>query len=464
MTDLPKLPFIAWNRQADGSIRPRFKPSQAERKLGFPGCDLRHENRGPWFTFAEVNEWLYGADGRSGRYAAILKQRKIGKPLKAPQRVAGEGRTVEALIVDWLADIDWREKPEGRPDDGLEASSLVSYTKDANALIWRPSTTLSERQQPNPPASLKEPFVLMPLGDIGVPELDAHFKYLRKVRGHHAALHAIAAFSAAWQWGQRSTKWRLGLNPRHQIEFKRPDGRISIIEAEGIAALVAVADAAGCPSVGDAVLLGLFTGQRQNDRLALEDSGLIDGRRRFRQNKTGVIVEIKETPRLAQRLAEAAARRRAGVATIIVDELSGVAYGANAYRHRFEDVRAVAIHGWRVGESFPQARRRAELEGKRIAANDIAGVNILWRVAPCAALAYSDKGEWDPKRDQDLRDTCVTLLYRAGCTLHEICDITGHSYQAVKTIRDHYLARDRASADAAIDKLIAYMEAKGMAV
>jgi hypothetical protein len=79
-------------------------------------------------------------------------------------------------------------------------------------------------------------------------------------------------------------------------------------------------------------------------------------------------------------------------------------------------------------------------------------------------VARNEKGEWDPKRDQDLRDTCVTLLYRAGCHLQQIADITGHTYASVKTIVENYLARDRVSADAAIDKLVTFMKRTGMAI
>lgn len=471
---LPKLPFIHW-RERDGALQPRFKPSQRERELGFQGCDLRHESRGPWFTFEEVRLWLYGTDGKTGQYAEIVKARKSGKPIKpsVERIVASQQRTVEALLLDWLhalrSDVS---------DERLADNSIISYAKDVEALIWRPETreersarrALARASSPDgriPETREKEPFVLKPLAVIGVPELTAHHRYLKTARGPHAARHCISAFSAAWNWGQKSTKWRLGLNPRHQIEFKQPDGRVSIISADGIKALVDVADAAGCPSVGDAVMLGLFTGQRQNDRLALQDGGLIDGRRRFNQKKTRVIVEIKETPRLAARLSEARIRvsemmMKRGVKirpeSIVVDELTMQPFGSNAYRHRFEDVRNVAIHGWKAFETFSEARRRAEREGKAIPES----TDQPWRFPPCRALAYSDEGNWDPKRDQDLRDTCVTLLYRAGCSLQEICDITGHSYQAVKTIRDHYLARDPASADAAIDKLVAYMDAKGM--
>jgi hypothetical protein len=55
------------------------------------------------------------------------------------------------------------------------------------------------------------------------------------------------------------------------------------------------------PSTGDGIMLGLYTGRRQGDRLALDDLGLVDRRRIFRQSKTGVVVAIPETPSLRDR-------------------------------------------------------------------------------------------------------------------------------------------------------------------
>jgi hypothetical protein len=141
-------------------------------------------------------------------------------------------------------------------------------------------------------------------GAIGAPELRDFFNYLKGARGHHMALAAIAALSAGLTWGRESSKWRLAQSAhRHGIRSAgRPRGDDL---ARGVHALVAAADAIGRASIGDAIYLGLFTGQRQTDRLALKDEGLIDGRRHFRQSKTGALVAIKETPQLAARLAQA---------------------------------------------------------------------------------------------------------------------------------------------------------------
>jgi hypothetical protein len=58
---------------------------------------------------------------------------------------------------------------------------------------------------------------------------------------------------------------------------------------------------------------------------------------------------------------------------------------------------------------------------------DSNGDETAWRLKPCPALMFvNGAGELDQKHDQDLRDTCVMLLDRAGCDLLTICDITGH--------------------------------------
>jgi hypothetical protein len=50
-----------------------------------------------------------------------------------------------------------------------------------------------------------------------------------------------------------------------------------------------------------------------------------------------------------------------------------------------------------------------------MAARDSNGAESVWRLGPCPTLLFVSKaGELDAKHDQDLRDTCVMLLDRAG--------------------------------------------------
>jgi integrase len=52
----------------------------------------------------------------------------------------------------------------------------------------------------------------------------------------------------------------------------------------------------------------------------------------------------------------------------------------------------------------------------------------------------------------DLRDTTVTMLAEAGCSVPEIASITGHSLRSAQDILDKYLKRTSALATTAIAK------------
>lgn len=424
-----KLPYIQWR---DG--KPRVVHSARERARGFKDRDLRHDNlRGPWFTYEEAEAF---SKAHHAEIIAARAQHLQIKPSK-PARAAN----VEDLIEDWMASTEVQS---------LKPVSIKSYEKAARAILYKPESReqAATRRAKERAGKLlgvrtaereREPIATVSPSSLGAPELRDFFNYLKGARGHHMALAAIAALSAAMTWGRESTKWRLQRNPRLDMEFDRPAGRVVMISLEEFQSLVAAADAMGRHSIGDAIYLGLFTGQRQTDRLALKDEGLLEGRRHFRQSKTGALVAVKETPQLMRRLAQA---RQRVVAlkeklklenlpeTIVVDENTGRPYNEHTYRHLFAEVRALAIKG-----------------------SDVP------RVAACPTLAFINErtGAPDFKHDQDLRDTCVMLLDRAGNDLLSICDVTGHSYQSAQTVMKHYRSRNAARADAAIDKLVAFI-------
>jgi hypothetical protein len=109
--------------------------------------------------------------------------------------------------------------------------------------------------------------------------------------------------------------------------------------------------------------------------------------------------------------------------------------------------------------SAPETFRAAIADPSSSAASEVrdGSAKHEWLLRPMPSCA--------DKRDQDLRDTCVILLYRAGVDALGICDITGHSYTSVETIRKRYLgANNQARADAAIDRLVAWIDKEGMAV
>ena len=312
----------------------------------------------------------------------------------------------------------------------------------------------------------------------------------------------IATLSAAFTWGRESILWRLGPNPREGMEFDHPDGRIVMVTMPEFSSWVAAADAIERASIGDSFYLALFTGQRQTDRLIMRNESGVDGRHAFRQSKTGELVDIKEAPQLSARLNASRARiktlrLRLQLETVplelVVNEDNGEPYDESTYRHWVSAARAVAVFGFLARDTVRQAIVRAERltaeltrtvdrlfapfpldEEKRAqraravdkraralaqwldeqAARDSNGDKAAWRLRPCPSLMFvNGAGELDQKHDQDLRDTCVMLLDRAGCDLLTICDITGHSYRSAQTIVKHYRARNVDRADAGIDRL-----------
>jgi hypothetical protein len=218
-----------------------------------------------------------------------------------------------------------------------------------------------------------------------------------------------------------------------------------------------------------------------------------------------------EAPQLTTRLNTARARVKAlklrlqletVPVELVVNEDNGEPYDESTYRHWVSTARAVTVFGFLARDSARQAIVRAErltteltravdglfatfpLDEENKArraravdqraralaewldaqtARDSNGDKAAWLLKPCQSLMFVNSvGELDQKHDQDLRDTCVMLLDRAGCDLLTICDITGHSYRSAQTIVKHFRARNADRADAGIDRLELQVRKEGM--
>ncbi len=229
----------------------------------------------------------------------------------------------------------------------------------------------------------------------------------------------IAVLRAAWSHGE--ARGKVTGNPCLHLRLPGVEARLRIGSQAEIAALLAAADDPACDdaALGDAILIALYTGQRQADVLELEARNEDKGSIRFIQAKTGARVKVRAIAQLRARLAMIAAR---GIASsdsrIVINPRTGRAFGGSDFRHRFAALRL-----------------RAALSAPSVAS----------------------------LRFQDLRDTAVTRLANAGCTIPEIAAISGHSLKTVHAILRHYLELNEAHADAAIDKLAAWMEREGIA-
>lgn len=451
-------PHVAWR---DG--RPRFTPGPVLRGQGHKAYDLRHAD-GRWFSRGEAVDWSeafqknLAASRDAQAQEAAEKARRAPKPYGHAEaaRRPPVGRPVVMVSIAQLCE-DWQRSAKFRqPADEVEARRL----RQAKA-IYSPKTIKDFRQKLGVIEKHDASLWASPADALSQPVLFGLYEELVEARGLATARGAIAALSIALSWGKRRGKITFrensGVNPAKALAMDTPPPRVRFATRAEIEALVAVADHQGRPEIGDMVMLGLWTGQRQGDRLALEDRGLLNKRRVFRQSKTGAIVAVMQAPELERRLSRATARRRAAkaeamlaaktaeeraavekrFARVVLNELVDERYQkcfwrpyeGQTYTHAFAEIRALAVKGIR----------------------DEKGTG--WIVRPCQSLADF--------QERDLRDTSVTWLALAGATIPEICAITGHSMDSATRILKHYLAMHPELADAAMAKMITWFDAGG---
>ncbi|WP_191061041.1 tyrosine-type recombinase/integrase [Geminicoccus harenae] len=185
----------------------------------------------------------------------------------------------------------------------------------------------------------------------------------------------------------------LASNPASNPGISMPKSRDAIWSPEQIQAFAAVAG----EQMRTAMMLGIWTGQRLGDVLAMRWTDIRDGRIDIQQSKTLKRVSIPISGPLA-------------------DHLNGL---------KRESLMVLHNKGtpWR-DPVFRNAWRRAQSKA------GVTGVAFI-----------------------DLRRTSVCMLAEAGCTIPEIASITGHSITETQRIIDVYLKPTKKLADAAIRKL-----------
>ncbi len=274
----------------------------------------------------------------------------------------------------------------------------------------------------------KASLFLAEFGDAPVAAIEkAHlYRWWQELHGErgHAMANGVLAVARVMLSHATRIGWRAD-NPAMKLGLETVAPRVVVWTPAEIAAFVGAADRLGQHAIADAVIIALHTGQRQGDVLALEHAATTNGRVMFRQGKTGARVSVPLTPALEQRLDEIRARRAAGAVVelharqVVLDD-QGRDYTGSRYNKAFVQVRDAA-----AAEAGPQ----------------IAGRLFL-----------------------DLRDTAVTRLALAGCTIAEIRAITGHTLQTIHSVLQHYLALDDRMADAGIDRLKVWLADEGIAI
>lgn len=414
------VPYVVWR---DG--RPRFSPSPQMRALGIASCDLKHPSK-VWFTIEESRAFVENQMARylAARDGVVLMVPQAEGKAPAPLPVASLRQpkvySFRDLFRDFFAHKEFRDKAPGTQED--YRYKLKSFEKHDPELVVSDVQSTRRRR-------------LFDLWDT-----------IDDQGGRSAANGVLRTISTAISWGMKYEKLpNFEFNPCLKMKLPASEARVRAWTPAEIAHVVATADTLGRPELGDAIIMGIWTGQRQGDRLSLVEGPLDNGRRIFRQSKTGAIVAIMEVPELAVRLAAAKERKLAVQAAwqaaginrevdkeVIFCSTTQAAFKRFHYRDLFRKLVQSAYEGV------------VDKDGRQI-------------VKPMKSM-YDEAGGTGLPRDQDLRDTCVTWLANAGCSHSEIASVTGHTEQSIPMILSHYLAKDPVRADNAIAKMQAYRQ------
>lgn len=193
---------------------------------------------------------------------------------------------------------------------------------------------------------------------------------------------------------------------------------------EAVQMFVEAADEMGRPSLGTAILIAWWTGQRQGDVLRLTRAAYRGGVFHVTQSKTGSRVLVPHSPIVQARI-EAELKRQADKkvesAFLIVSEETGQPYVEDNFRHVFSKLR------------------------EKVAAKQAAFETPEGPI-PTTELRFM----W-------LRHTAITELAQAGGTVPQIAAVSGHAIESVETILNRYLVRTKALAEQACEKRLAWL-------
>ena len=232
-----------------------------------------------------------------------------------------------------------------------------------------------------------------------------------------------AVYSAAFSYSEL-IGWRdPETNPALKMKRPRSPARLVVWLPTELICFVEAADRMGLHSVGDACIIGLHSGQRLADCLAMPPRIFDETHIRLTQLKTTATIDAPMSGVLLERVNTMRTRQRrqfiSSIHTAIIRDDTGACYTTRSFNEFFRVVRTEAA-----------------------------------KTHPSLAT----------KNFQDLRDTAVTRLALAECTMPQIAAITGHSLPSITQIMKHYLALQPEMADAAIDKLNRWMLANAIAI
>lgn len=223
-------------------------------------------------------------------------------------------------------------------------------------------------------------------------------------------------------------------NPLVSLSLSLPQSQIRVWPRAAVDAFVDLADRAGHPSIGDAIVIMSWLGVRRLDWLPWGADTFDRDILAFRQKKTDIPVVLpwSMVPALVDRVTEAKRRRdsQAVAATTFFHDAHGRPWkSAAAFRQQFNRLRDELE---RQHPTFPTRYYVGLVPGDPLS-------------IPTSELTM-----------RTMRHTCVTLNHDAGISRELIGSITGHSPESIDEVIAHYMARTADQAEAALNQRLVY--------
>lgn len=309
---LDPVPGLRQRQRADGSWRLWWEPNAAQRAAG-----------------AVVVEMDAGKPGHGAQQAKTLHAQWTAAVRGEAPVVVASGRSMNALIEDYLASRHFTRKPD---------TTQRSYRSDLKAI--------GEKWGPQPVTSFDAPI------------MDQWYDSLLVAKGPWRAKAILTMARILFKHGERRGWREKGSNPCTEMEYEATPLRNRVGSWAELDACLQAARRLGLRQIRCALLLAVYGGQRQGDqRLArpeqfqvfsLNVPGMDRPRRvwvwsltRSKRGNEGIVaIHAAAVPALRVQLRRCAAGE--GPGTLLWDEATGKTFTPEQFFKRWEAVRAEA--------------------------------------------------------------------------------------------------------------------------
>jgi hypothetical protein len=417
---IPRGLYLSHRTRADFTIVYRWGMAPGLRKKGVKAIDLVDDAGRPLGLKAAIE-----------KARALTDNMKAGQAAPAP-RIATPARTVGDLVESYFEPATFNALRNGRTGELLSAATRNSYRG------WRVAIDLVFRDQP--------------IAGLDHVLIRNWFDVIRETRGHTMAYSALGLLRTICNWADKSwgvsVEWNKIRAPRpaRKLRVGRPDELTCLLTAmdnpaelyqrladEGRA--VNTKHIPARPTLGDAFVIAIWTTQREKDVVAFTSDAFAGGRLRWvRTSKNNRALDMPLLGPLPARLEAAKQRkaaRKATCPTVVLDPERDQPYDQRLLQDHFREARELA------GQFYPSLLGKGQL-------------------GTMEAKTFTF---------EDCRDTGITRLHDAGCSLLQICSWSNHtSVKSLMELVDAYIEISGRTADDAGAKLQAMWDANRWAV